>query len=76
MSTESDKFKHSKRQQQKANHINRQMNIRKAHQVQSDPTHHRTPFSVHPIFFFTSSDIFVSFLYRYLSFIEILMCPK
>lgn len=31
MSTEEDKFKHSKRQQQKENHINRQMNIRKVH---------------------------------------------
>jgi hypothetical protein len=31
MSTEEDKLKHSKRQQQKENHINRQMSIRKAH---------------------------------------------
>ena len=31
MSTEYDKIKHSKRQQQKENHINRQMNIRKVH---------------------------------------------
>ena len=31
MSTESDKIKHSKRQQQKENHINRQMNIRRVH---------------------------------------------
>jgi hypothetical protein len=31
MSTEEDKFKHSKRVQQKENHINRQMSIRKAH---------------------------------------------
>jgi len=31
MSDETDKIKHSKRQQQKENHINRQMNIRKAH---------------------------------------------
>ena len=31
MSDEQDKLKHSKRQQQKENHINRQMNIRKAH---------------------------------------------
>ena len=38
MGTEQDKIKHSKRQQQKANHINRQMNIRKAHQFPVDPT--------------------------------------
>ena len=31
MSDETDKIKHSKRQQQKENHINRQMSIRKAH---------------------------------------------
>ena len=31
MSTEQDKIKHSKRQQQKTNHINRQIEIRKAH---------------------------------------------
>ena len=36
MSTETDKFKHSKRQQQKANHINRQMSIRKAHSFTAD----------------------------------------
>ena len=31
MSDENDKIKHSKRQQQKENHINRQMALRKAH---------------------------------------------
>ena len=31
MSDETDKIKHSKRQQQKENHINRQMYIRKVH---------------------------------------------
>jgi hypothetical protein len=31
MSDEADKIKHSKRYQQKENHINRQMNIRKVH---------------------------------------------
>jgi hypothetical protein len=31
MSDDTDKIKHSKRQRQKENHINRQMSIRKAH---------------------------------------------
>ena len=33
MSDEQDKIKHSKRKQQKENHINRQMALRKAHAV-------------------------------------------
>ena len=60
MSTEHDKIKHSKRQQQKENHINRQMNIRKVHSFADYGTpgvaSHESPHRYHKVSGMTCGD--------------------
>jgi hypothetical protein len=58
MSTEEDKFKHSKRHQQKENHINRQMNIRRAHSTPDygTPVPSESPHRYHKVSAMTCGD--------------------
>lgn len=60
MSTEADKIKHSKRQLQKQNHVNRQMSIRKAHSLSDYGTAnvsiHESPHRYHKVSSMTCGD--------------------